>query len=139
MTYDPENVFAKILRGELPCHKVYEDDQTFAFMDVFPQTRGHTQVIPKNPAIDLFDIEAGELSNLILKTQMIARAAKEALQPDGIRIAQFNGAAAGQTIYHIHFHIMPMWEGQGLSKHAAGTMADDAELAELAELIRAKL
>ena len=139
MNYDPENVFAKILRGELPSHKVYEDDQTFAFMDVFPQTRGHTLVIPKAETTNFFDIEPDVLAGLIQKTQTVAKAVKAALNPDGVRIMQLNGTPAGQTVFHIHFHILPVWEGQDMGRHAAGGKADDVELAELANLIKAQL
>jgi len=139
MTYDPENIFAKILRGELPAHKVYEDDEVFSFMDIFPQTRGHTLVIPKCDATNFFDIEADWLGKLIKKTQVVAKGVEAALQPDGVRIMQLNGEVAGQTVFHIHFHILPVWESQDMSRHASGGKADDAELAALADEIRAKL
>jgi len=139
MSYDPDNIFAKILRGEMPAHKVYEDDECFAFMDVFPQTRGHTLVIPKVEATNFFDIEPAALGALSQKVQMVATAVKAALEPDGVRIMQLNGTAAGQTVYHIHFHILPIWESEAMGRHAAGGKADDVELADLAEQIKAKL
>ena len=137
--YDPSNIFAKILSGAVPCVKVYEDDKTLSFMDVFPQARGHTLVIPKISACNLLDIKAGDLEDLIIKTQRVAKAVCDALAPDGIRLMQFNGEAAGQTVFHIHFHIIPFWHGAAERPHAAGQMADMGELNETAALIRAKL
>ncbi|WP_443750489.1 HIT family protein [Asticcacaulis solisilvae] len=136
--YDSQNIFAKILSGAIPSAKVYEDDRTFAFMDAFPQSKGHTLVIPKADACNLFDIAPGDLQTLIVQTQRVARAVRDALSPDGVRIMQFNGEAAGQTVYHIHFHILPMWDDQPLARHAGG-MADINELNALAAQIRAKL
>lgn len=138
MTYDPENLFAKMLRGEIPCHKVYEDEDVLAFMDIFPQSKGHTLVIPKTEASNLFEIEPEWLGKLMVKTQKVAKAVNSALEPDGVRLMQFNGQAAGQTVFHIHFHIIPKWQGQALGKHG-GKRADDAELAELATLINEAL
>ncbi len=137
--YDPENIFAKILGGAVPSVKVYEDAQTLAFMDVFPQARGHTLVIPKIQARNLFDIAEADLQDLIVKTQKVARAVRDGLNPDGVRLMQFNGDAAGQTVFHIHFHILPFWHGEPLKRHAAGQMADMGELNDIAALIRAKL
>lgn len=139
MAYDPENIFAKIIRGEMPSHKVYEDDDVFSFMDIFPQGKGHTLVIPKLDAENLFDIPADALATLMQKTQMIAGAVREAIQPDGVLIAQFNGAAAGQTVFHIHFHIIPRWEGDALPGHGHTGRADDEELAKMAAEIGALL
>jgi len=137
--YDPDNIFAKILRGEAPAAKVFEDDAVLAFMDVFPQSRGHTLVIPKAPARNLLDVDPAALSSLIARVQTLARAVREALQPDGLTIMQFNGAAGGQTVYHLHFHIIPRWDGEALKGHGAGGMADPAELANLASRIAAEL
>ncbi len=137
--YDGGNVFAKILSGAIPSVKVYEDDKTLSFMDVFPQARGHTLVIPKVSACNLFDIAPADLQDLIVKTQTVARAVRAALEPDGIRLMQFNGEAAGQTVFHIHFHILPFWHGVPLKPHAAGQMADMGELNDIAASIRAKL
>lgn len=139
MTYDPENVFAKILRGELPAHKVYEDDDVLSFMDIFPQIRGHTLVIPKVEATGVMDMEPAALATLFQKTQMIVKAIDAALNPDGIQIIQRNGAASGQTVFHAHINIVPMWEGVPLVGHAHGNMADHDELAALAAAIKAKL
>jgi histidine triad (HIT) family protein len=138
-SYDEANIFAKILRGEMPSTRVFEDEHVFAFMDVFPQSRGHTLVIPKgSQARNLLEEEPQVLSNLILGVQRVTRAVRAALQPDGIMVSQFNGAPAGQTVYHLHFHIIPRWEGVPLGRHAGG-MADPAELKALAEQIAAKI
>ncbi len=137
--YDPKNIFAKILSGDIPSVKVYEDDRTLSFMDVFPQSKGHTLVIPKVQACNLFDITPDDLQDLIVKTQTIGRAVRDALKPDGIRIAQFNGEPAGQTVFHIHFHIIPIWADTPLGRHAGGEMADMNELNALAAQIKAKL
>lgn len=138
--YDEANIFAKILRGEMPSAKVFEDDHVFAFMDVFPQSKGHTLVIPKHSrARNLLEEEPQVLSHLILGVQRVARAVRAALQPDGIVITQFNGAPAGQTVYHLHVHIIPRWEGVPVGRHASGGMADPKELAALAEQIAAKI
>jgi histidine triad (HIT) family protein len=139
-TYDRDNVFAKILRGELPSARVFEDEHVYAFMDAFPQTRGHTLVIPKrSEARNLLDEEPQVLSNLILGVQRVARAVRAAINPDGVAIMQFNGAPAGQSVFHLHFHILPRWEGQPMRLHAVGEMADMAELKALAEQIAAKI
>jgi histidine triad (HIT) family protein len=139
-TYDDGNIFAKILRGEIPSARVFEDEHVFAFMDVFPQARGHTLVIPKHSqARNLLDEEPAVLSELILGVQRVARAVRAALNPDALVITQFNGAVAGQTVYHLHFHIIPRWEGVALGRHASGAMADPAELKALAEQIAAKI
>ena len=112
--YDSNNIFAKILRGEIPAAKVYEDAQTLAFMDAMPQSEGHTLVIPKTQARTILDIEPAALSNLIIVTQRIAKAVQAAFNPDGMRIIQFNEPAGGQTVFHIHFHIIPCYEGKEL-------------------------
>jgi len=138
--YDASNIFAKIVRGEMPAAKVFEDADTLAFMDVFPQARGHTLVIHKSArARNLLDIEAQPLQALILTVQRVTRAVRAALTPDGVLVSQFNGAPAGQTIYHLHFHIIPRWEGEALGRHAAGAMADPAELADLARRIAERM
>ncbi|MGZ3298046.1 MAG: HIT family protein [Asticcacaulis sp.] len=137
--YDAKNVFAKILSGEIPCAKVYEDARVLSFMDAFPQAKGHTLVVPKVKACNLFDISSEKLQNLIGKTQTIARAVRDALQPDGIQIMQFNGDAGGQTVFHIHFHIIPRWHDMTLKTHAKGVMVDLADLNDTAARIKAKL
>jgi histidine triad (HIT) family protein len=137
--YDQANIFARILRGELPATKVFEDDVVLAFMDIFPQSRGHLLVIPKgSTAVNLLDEEPSVLQALIVRVQRIARAAVKALEPDGVRIAQFNGAPAGQTVFHLHFHVIPVYEGSKLAPHAGGK-ADAADLEALAAKIRSAL
>ena len=139
-TYDANNIFAKILRGEAPCARVFEDDHVLSFMDVFPQVRGHTLVIPKHStARNLLEEDPAVLSPLILGVQRVARAVRATLSPDGVAISQFNGTTAGQTVFHPHFHILPRWEGAAVGRHASGGMADPAELKALAEQIAAKI
>ncbi len=138
--YDPDNIFAKIIRGEMPCVKVYEDDDILSFMDIFPQTEGHCLVIPKAAgATNLLDAPAEMLGTVIAGTQRIARAVAASLKPDGVRIAQFNGAPAGQTVYHLHFHILPVYEGRAVAAHENAGPAATGELKALAEKIRAAL
>ena len=137
--YDPDNIFAKIARGELPTAKIFEDDEVLAFMDAFPQSRGHCLVISKTSrARNLLDAEAPTLNLLIGAVQKVAIATLAALKPDGIVVTQFNGAPAGQTIFHLHFHVIPRWQDQPLGRHGAG-MADAAELQALARQIAEKL
>lgn len=138
MSYDQNNIFAKILRGEIPACKVYEDQNVLAFMDVMPQSDGHVLVIPKVEATNLFEIEAAALSKLIVATQTIAQAAKSAFNADGITIMQFNGAAAGQTVFHLHFHVIPRYEGVQLRSHAR-EMADIKVLSAQAEKLKQHL
>ena len=135
--YDDANIFARIIRGEIPCAKVWEDDKVLAFMDAFPQVRGHTLVVHKHSkARNLLDIEPQPLGELIVGVQKIARAVRKALTPDGLVVTQFNGAPAGQTIFHLHFHILPRWEGQPLGAHGGG-QAEPGELQRLARDIGA--
>lgn len=138
MTYDPTNIFAKILKGELPCHKVYEDDTALVMMDIFPQSQGHTLVIPKAPSRNLLDADPAALAEVIPLVQRVAKAVQSATKADGLRLAQFNEAPAGQTVFHLHFHIIPAYEGTALGVHATGR-ADDGELAQLAKTIAAAL
>jgi histidine triad (HIT) family protein len=138
MAYDQNNIFAKILRGELPCIKVHEDAHTLAFLDIMPQAKGHTLVVPKAPAEDLFDLPAEIAGPVLIATQRIARAVKVAMGAPGIMIAQLNGRAAGQSVFHIHFHIIPRTEGIDLSFHARAKV-DPAELEPIAKLIRAQM
>ena len=139
-TYDAGNIFAKILRGEMPAVRVFEDEHVYAFMDVFPQAKGHTLVIPKHStARNLLEEEPERLATLIQGVQRVTKAVRAALQPDGIVVTQFNGAPAGQTIYHLHFHIIPRWEGVPLGRHAGGGMADMEELKTLAAQISAQI
>ena len=136
--YERDNIFAKILRGDMPAAKVFEDEQVLAFMDVFPQSRGHVLVVPKAEARNLLDVEPELLRELIVRVQRVAKAVREALKPDGLTVMQFNGAAGGQTVYHLHFHVIPRWEGRPLGRHGGG-MADPQELASLAAQIAARL
>lgn len=137
--YDRNNIFAKILRSEAPCYKVYEDEDILAFLDAFPQTRGHTLLIPKRrEARNLFDIDAATLARLAVVTQQVARAVVAALQPDGVQIFQQNAADAGQTVFHLHVHVVPRWRGGTLGLHYADK-GDLAELAEVARLISNKV
>ncbi len=136
--YEDDNIFAKILRGEIPCHKVYEDDAVVAFMDLFPQSPGHLLVVPKVKARNLFDIAEDDLCTLIARVKTIAAGARAALEPDGIVITQFNGAPAGQSVFHIHFHVIPRYEGVAMGRHGAAK-AEDAILAEQAQRIAAAI
>lgn len=136
--YDPDNIFGKILRGEIPAHKVYEDEHSLAFMDVMPQGEGHTLVIPKAPARGLLDADPDSLAALMASVQKVARAVKTAFQAEGLTLFQFNEPAGGQTVFHLHVHVIPRREGVPLKRHEGG-MADNAVLAEHAARIRAAL
>lgn len=138
MTYDPNNIFAKILRGEIPCHKVYEDEATLAFMDVMPMVDGHLLVVPKAPSRNLLDADPAVLAQIMAVTQKLARAAIKAFGADGAQIRQYNEPAAGQTVFHLHVHILPMREGDTIRPHT-GKMADHGLLAKHAEMIRSAL
>lgn len=138
MAYDRNNIFARILRGEIPAFKVYEDAHTLAFMDAMPQSDGHTLVVPKFEAENLFDLPVEPLQALIGTTQRIAAAARQAFKADGITLMQFNGEAAGQTVFHIHFHIVPRYANKPLHAHGRG-MADKEVLARHAEQLRQAL
>jgi histidine triad (HIT) family protein len=138
MAYDSNNVFARILRGEIPSTKVYEDDKTLAFMDVMPQADGHTLVIPKEAAEDIFDLSPQGAAALIATTQKVAKAVKKALGAPGLTLIQFNGAPAGQTVFHVHFHIIPRSAGAELRFHAR-EMDHPDKLKAFAEKIKAAL
>ena len=138
MAYDPDNIFAKILRGEIPSHKIYEDQDTLAFLDIMPRTEGHALVITKEKARDLFDIEPEALAKTMAVVQKLAPKIKDAMGAEGVLIQQFNGAAAGQTVFHLHVHIIPRKAGEALKPHA-GKMEDHAKLATTAEKIRKKI
>ena len=138
MTYDPSNIFARILRGEIASHKVYEDDAALAFMDVMPQVDGHALVVPKSPSRNLLDADPAILGQVMRVVQKVARAAKSAFGAEGVLIQQFNEAAAGQTVFHLHYHVLPRKEGQTLRPHS-GKIADHDLLAKHAEMIRAAL
>lgn len=136
--YDDNNIFAKILRGEIPCFKVYEDDHTFAFLDIMPRSKGHILVIPKARATGLPEIGYDDLASLMGTVQKLAPKLAEALGADGFMIQQFNGAGAGQTVFHLHIHIIPRWEGVSLIPHGT-TMEDKDVLAATAETVSAAL
>ena len=136
--YDSNNIFGKILRGEIPCHRVYEDADTLAFMDVMPQSPGHLLVIPKTPSRNVLDADPAVLSKLMPIVQKLAKAAKDAFEADGITITQFNEASAGQTVFHLHFHIVPRYEAIILKPHS-GQMEDNGVLAANAEKIIGEL
>ena len=136
--YDRDNIFAKVLRGEIPCHKLYEDDDTLAFLDIMPRTDGHALVITKEPAPDLFGISPEGLAKIMAVVQKLAPKIKEAVGADGVLIQQFNGAAAGQTVFHLHFHIIPRKEGVSMGPEGA-KMADPGALAATAERIREQI
>lgn len=134
--YDGGNIFAKILAGSAPCAKVFEDAQALAFLDLFPQSRGHTLVIPKGvEARNLLDMPAYKLGPYMERVQIVARGVVRALAPDGLLVTQFNGAPAGQTVFHLHVHLIPRWEGVGLAGHGQTGMADASALQELAAQI----
>jgi len=138
--YDPDNIFAKILRGEIPSAKVWEDEHVLAFMDVFPQSDGHVLVISKtSTAPSLLEIEPGALARLTAAVQRTARAVEKALSPDGFQIMQFNGEAGGQTVFHLHFHIIPRWTDRPMKGHGHAPMADASVLRALADRIAAAL
>lgn len=138
--YDETNIFAKIIRGEAPCVRVYETEHVLAFMDVFPQAKGHTLVVSKqSQARNILEIEPQDLAYLIQGVQRVTHAVNAALKPDGIVVTQFNGAPAGQTVFHLHFHIIPRWTGEALGRHASGGMADLDELGHLARQIAAQI
>ena len=138
MAYDTDNIFAKILRGEADAHVVLDEEHCLAFMDLMPQSPGHTLVIPREPAENLFDLSDEGLDVLVATTRRVARAVKAAFDPPGIMIVQLNGADAGQTVFHIHFHVIPRYPGEGLTLHAR-SVADAAELRANAARIRAAL
>ena len=135
--YDDQNIFAKILRGEIPCIKVYEDDKTLAFMDIMPQADGHTLVIPKESAVTLMDLSPESAAHAINIVQKVGAAIQKALGAEGIVLMQLNGSKAGQTVPHIHFHLIPTSVHE-LGKHAA-QMGDQEKIKQLAEKIRAAL
>src|SRR5580698_6197559 len=117
MAYDPGNIFAKILRGEIPCVKVYEDAKTLAFMDVMAESDGHVLVVPKEPAENILDLSANGMTAMMATTQKVAKAIDTALSPDGILLKQYHRAPAGQSVFHVHCHIVPRWEGMALAPH----------------------
>lgn len=138
MSYDPQNIFARILRGEIPAHRVYENDEVVAFMDVMPQGPGHTLVLPRTPSRNLLDADPSVLGALMRAVQRVARGAMSAFKADGVTVIQFNEAAAGQSVFHLHFHVIPRFDGVALKPHT-GTMEKPEVLAANAEKLRAAL
>ena len=137
MSYDPNNIFAKILRGEIPALKIYEDEAAFAFMDIMPRADGHVLVIPKAPARNLIDIDPAALAAMAPALAKVGRAVVAARGADGLTLQKFSEAAGGQEVFHLHFHLLPRWDGVKL--RPPGTMGDKAVLAANAEKIRAAL
>jgi len=130
-SYDPNNIFAKILRGELPCHKVYENDKTLAFLDIMPRAPGHTLVLPKAPARNLLDVDPADLAHVMQAAQKIARASVKVFNADGVTVQQFNESAGGQVVFHLHVHVIPRKEGVPLKppasvKEEANVLSDQA-------------
>jgi histidine triad (HIT) family protein len=138
MAYDPSNVFAKVLKGEIPCHKLYEDNDTLVFLDIMPRSEGHALVVTKTQARDLFDISPAALAKVMGVVQKFAPKIRDAVGAQGVLIQQFNGAVAGQTVFHLHVHIVPVKEGVPLKPHT-GQMADQRDLAATAEKIQKTL
>lgn len=137
-TYDDTNIFAKILRGELPAHKLYEDADTLAMMDIMPRGEGHCLVLPKKPSRNILDVDPDSLAAVMRTTQKLARALVKAFAADGVTVQQFNEPAGGQVVFHLHVHIMPRFEGVTLRPHT-GAMEKPEVLAANAEKIRAAL
>ena len=135
-SYDPNNIFAKILRGELPSYKVYEDDKALAFLDIMPRTVGHTLVLPKAPARNILDISAEDLAHVMAVAQKIARASMKAFSADGITIQQFNEGAGGQVVFHLHVHVIPRKTGVAMKPPASEKEKPDV-LAEQAKKLAA--
>jgi histidine triad (HIT) family protein len=138
MAYDKDNIFARILRGELPCHKVYETDKVLAFMDIMPRGDGHVLVLPKAPSRNILDAAPEDLADLAKAVQIVGKAAKAAFAADGLTIQQFNESAGGQVVFHTHVHVIPRFEGVPLKPHT-GQMEDSGKLAAFAEKLKAAL
>ena len=138
MSYDSENIFAKILRGEMPCHKVYENESTIAFMDIMPMSDGHVLVVPKYPAENIFNLSEEYLKAVIATTKLLSHAMKNALMPSGLIVKQFNGSDAGQTVFHYHMHIIPVYNGAPNKNHGY-EMEKPEKLESIAQKIAAEL
>jgi histidine triad (HIT) family protein len=137
-SYDPDNIFAKILRGELPCHKVYEDEKALAFLDIMPRAPGHTLILPKAPARNLLDVEPSDLAYVMTVAQRIAKAAMSVFGSDGITLQQFNEGAGGQVVFHLHVHVIPRKAGIAM-KPPASEKEKPEVLAEQAKKLAAAL
>jgi len=138
MAYDPNNIFARILRGEMPAYKVYDDDRTFAFLDIMPRAPGHILVLPKSPARNILDIDPDDLAHVAKVVQKIAKAAMRVFNADGITIQQFNEPAGGQVVFHLHVHVIPRRDGVAL-KPPASEKEKPQVLDEQAAKLRAAL
>ena len=136
-SYDDSNIFAKVLRGEIPSIKVFEDDTLLVMMDIFPQSRGHTLVIPKAPSRNLLDADSAVLAGVAQALPRFARAVKDAMGADGVRLVQYNEAPAGQTVFHLHFHLIPVYEGVELGRHGGGEADYDDLRAQAAAIAKA--
>src|SRR5215217_7983972 len=135
--YDPNNIFAKILRGELPCHKVYEDERALAFLDIMPRAPGHTLVLPKAPARNLLDVDPADLAHVMAVAQKVAKAQIKVFGADGITIQQFNESAGGQVVFHLHVHVIPRKTGEALKPPASVKEAPDVLKQQAATLAAA--
>ncbi|WP_419912701.1 HIT family protein [Hoeflea sp.] len=138
VAYDDDNIFAKILAGSMPCHKIYEDEDTFAFMDIMPRSKGHCLVIPKSRARNILDVELDDLAKVMATVQKLSRAVLQAFDADGVSIQQANEAAGGQVVFHLHVHIIPRFDGIKMGPPAS-TMEEPDVLKENAEKIRQAL
>jgi len=132
--YQPDNIFAKILRGEIPCHRVFEDEIALAFLDIMPQADGHTLVMPKLASRGLLDFPADAWGPYMARVQKVAAAVKKGMEADGLSLRQFEGAAGGQTVFHLHFHVLPRWEGVALRRHADSVEKTDVLKAHAAKI-----
>ncbi len=137
-SYDPNNIFAKILRGELPCYKVYEDDKTFAFLDIMPRAPGHTLVLPKAPARNILDVSPQDLGHVMAVAQKVAKASLKAFEADGVTVQQFNEGAGGQVVFHLHVHVIPRKSGMSMKPPASEKEKPEA-LAEHAKKLAAAM
>jgi histidine triad (HIT) family protein len=135
--YDPSNIFAKILRGELPCHKIYEDDKTLAFLDIMPRAPGHALVLPKAPARNILDVAPDDLAHVMQVAQQVAKAGKDLFQADGVTVQQFNESAGGQVVFHLHVHVIPRHDGVALKPPASAMEQPDVLAAQARQLAAA--
>jgi histidine triad (HIT) family protein len=132
--YQPENIFARILRGELPAHKVFEDEVALAFLDVMPQSHGHTLVIPKLSVRGMIDMPADAWGPYMVRVQKVAAAVKKGMEAEGLTVRQYEGAAGGQSVFHLHFHIIPRWVGEPLRRHGDSMEKEDVLKANAAKI-----
>ena len=135
--YDPDNIFAKILRGELPCHKIYEDAKTFAFLDIMPRAPGHALVLPKAPARNILDVASDDLDHVMRVVQKIAKASVDVFHADGVTIQQFNESSGGQVVFHLHVHVIPRRQGVAMKPPASVKEAPEVLAEQAKQLMRA--